>query len=153
MQRSRPRDILIGLVTTILIIATPVGIQASASARATFLPRAYTGGKSFSVRPHHILLSSAEGGLLVIHWSTWTSDQATGTGTSYPDHGHSQIKVQLSDNSEHLFLHMTVSFRYHGKWDPERLELAEQIGDSNFDQWATPSWVNKTGESGLRAVT
>jgi hypothetical protein len=47
---------------------------------------------------------------------------------------------------------MAVSFRYRGRWVPENLELAEQIGNSSFDGWAEPSWVNNRQESGLRAV-
>jgi hypothetical protein len=158
MRLTRPCSSRVALAAAILLAAL-LGAQQSAAAqgpaRAASLPRAYAGGASqtFSVRPHRIILSSAEGGLLTIHWSSWTNDEATGTGTSQPDHGETQIKVHLSDTSEGLFLHMTVSFRYHGRWVPEHLELAEMIGDSSFDEWAPPSWVHKTGESGLRAVT
>jgi hypothetical protein len=157
VQLTRPSRSLIAVGATLLLGAGALldGQDAAAQARArtASLPRALSSGEIFSVRPHQIILSSAGGGLLVIHWLSWTNTSASGTGTSHPDHGESRIKVRLSDNSEGLFLRMTVSFRYHGKWVPEKLELAEQIGDSNFDQWAEPSWVNKTGESGLRAVT
>lgn len=142
-------------MATILLLGALLTASALA-ANARSLPRIYSTvarhGEQFSnvfaVRPHEIVVDSADGGELKIRWTSWTSTSASGYGRAFPDHGSYPIIVSASDVIAGQFTHLTVKTTGRGhNYGPDRLELAT---DGTVLTWARISRVENS-ESGLTA--
>jgi hypothetical protein len=119
-SRGTRRTMVLALFATVvgpgLQLATSVS-TASPGARAASLPRIFSTIKLqgeavinlFPVRPHDIVVDSADGGELVIHWTQWTSSNAYGSGRAHPDHGSYAIKVHAFDNIGGYFTRLTIT--------------------------------------------
>lgn len=142
-----------GLSVAILSLGGLLTASASA-ANARSLPRIYSTvarhGEQFSnvfaVRPHEIVVDSADGGELKIRWTSWTSTSASGYGRAFPDHGSYPIAVNASDVIAGQLTHLTIKTTGRGhNFGPDRLELATY---GTGLTWAPISWVENP-ESGL----
>jgi hypothetical protein len=133
---------LLAAVTVAVVVARLAALPDSALAGTSGLPRLYNSvamhGETFtdvfSVRPRSVVVDSADGGELVVHWTQWSHSRALGHGTAHPDHGTLPIKVQVGDPIDDDFTRLTVTFKVGGKWGrPDRLILAYQ---GNILTWA-----------------
>jgi hypothetical protein len=99
----------------------------------------------FKVRPRDVIVDSADGGELVIHWQRWTGRTASGTGRAYPDHGSYPIKVQASrplggGYTPRVFTRLTITGELDGRWHRDPMGLGYLSGYSLA--WIGLSWMN-----------
>jgi hypothetical protein len=119
-------------------LATLMISQAPASASTGKLPKLYCNVVShnkeksfspvFSIRPKVVIVNSADGGELVVHWTQWTKSSATGAGTAHPDHGSFPITIRASDPVHGRFMHLTITTETNGKTEVDHLHLTKVVG-------------------------
>jgi hypothetical protein len=124
----------------------------SGSARQASAPRLFTdwtlrNGSPlnwFTIRPRRIPLSSNYGGMLKLHWGSWGEASATATGTASPDHGVYRVRVRASHLWNGIFLHLDVRIRFRGRWQLEKLLLADSPDLETYG-WLDQQAINEPG--------
>ena len=94
---------------------------------------------AYRVRPRVIQLDQAEGGELKLHWSSWTSTQATGSGTGEyfvtDAIGHYRVVVHASEPRHRRFTVLKLIRTEGGRTYQEKLVLGSSI--------VGPSWTEQ----------
>jgi hypothetical protein len=149
---ARVMSIAAVATVSVSLLAGPLDVAAIGSAG---LPRLFsnsvlhgeTVSNVFSVRPRSIVVDSADGGELAIHWTQWTDTSASGHGTAHPDHGTYPIAVRVEDVIDGKFTRLTIMAKIGGKaYPPDRMVLADD--GTQLLLWADLDWVHNP-ESGF----
>jgi hypothetical protein len=141
--RLIPRRRVGGISTLCLLVVALAGTlpsQSVAAARGSARPTLFrtltnhgqTISPVFSVRPRTVVVDSADGGELVIHWTEWTQEAASGFGTAHPDHGVYPIRVRATDPEAGTFLRFKITGRLDGRWRADQLVLASLLDEPTW---------------------
>ena len=90
----------------------------------------------YAVRPHTVVLVEAYGGNLTLHWSSWTAQSASGSGTSVVS-GMGQttrtpVQVEASEPVDGRFTLLTLKSTEQGRSFHETLVLRGVGSDPAF---------------------
>jgi hypothetical protein len=121
--------------------------QGLPTAFSTFHGHGQSVDNLFLVRPHQIILDSADGGRLEIHWAHWTSRGASGTGVAHPDHGRYPVTIQASHPIDGTFACLSVVSHGHGRRYDDRLGLGKIFG--NTFAWIRVGLLHKRGSGAI----
>lgn len=121
-----------GTVCAIAALAAGFPIATAATAPrqprlySTVIPRGRDFARVFKVRPSTVAMTCADGGTLMLAWSRWTRNSASGSGWTAPCEGTGQpVMVFVSRPVEGYFTRLSV--RYDGG-GPNRLGLGHVGG-------------------------
>jgi hypothetical protein len=93
----------------------------------------------FKLRPKSVVTDSADGGELVIHWTSWTNTRASGSGRAHPDHGSYPIRVIAGRPRSGYFTRLLVISKDDGRSYRDQLGLGYLGGISLA--WINLSWM------------
>jgi hypothetical protein len=91
----------------------------------------------YRVRPGVIELTQAIGGRLTVHWSSWTSAHATGSGSGESFGAssvyHYRAVARASDPVQGRFAHLELRMTADGRTNVEKLVVTSDLGP----RWTT----------------
>lgn len=105
------------------------------------VPTAYEGAGVYGIRPRSIIVDSADGGELRVHWSRWSSTVASGAGKAYPDHGSFAITVTLRHVIRGTFTRLSIISDLSGRKHVDSMALAYQTSYPSAVSWLDVSWI------------
>jgi hypothetical protein len=151
---TRLATVRVSLAVALAVLAAAIGIATGAAApsptRSKFAIHetkgrhivVFNGSRKWTKKPTQIWLGDmANGGMLHLRWTSWTSGRATATGSSHPDHGVFRVRVVAfrTQDLTHIigawaYFRLNVRFKFGRSWRTERLAMArDSIGN---DCWA-----------------
>ncbi len=140
----RQQSLRLIVVTLLAPVALLTASATAAIEPIAIVPSVYT-GSTYAVRPATIVLESAAGGELIIHWQTWSATAATGSGTSNPDHGVYPINVRLSEPKYGTFQAMSITTLAAGKTYHGQFKLSLAGPTSTIVLWSNASELRSSG--------
>jgi hypothetical protein len=100
---------------------------------------------TFKVKPPTIILDSADGGEITIHWTKWTSTVALGTGTAHPDHGSFPVQIRADYPADGDFTYLRLTHNLSGGPYTNVLVLTYSTDGYNDVSWERQDFVETDG--------
>ena len=127
------------IIVAVLSSAAWTAVPATADGLPTLLATFGATPAVYRVRPRVVELDQAEGGELMLHWSSWTSTEATGSGTgeSFVASAINRYRavVHASDPRHGRFTVLELTRAEGGRTYHEKLVLGNSI--------VGPSWTEQ----------